>query len=194
VRSFGASLRVTRHKLRATCSEEGGIVTSIGPCLGQALRLPLSSLPWRRGVNKAIPAAWFVSYAGSDIGRWRELRGAVVEPRDAKWGAGTVRNVRWEARRGEVHPLGTVYAVVDYESGLRAQVNARAFAELHAAVSIPESLAALLREAFHPESPMPEAEREERFSRHDQQRIARRDVERTRRAQAWSPSIDGGKR
>jgi hypothetical protein len=145
-------------------------------------------------MDEAIPAAWFVSYAGSDIGRWRELRGAAVEPCDAKWGAGTVRNVRWEARRGEAHPLGTVYAVVDYESGLRAQVNGRVFADLHAAVSVPESLAALLREAFQPGSPMPESEREERFSRHDQERIARRDAERTRRAQARSSSIDGGKR
>lgn len=145
-------------------------------------------------MNKAIPAAWFVSYAGSDIGRWRELRGAAVEPSDARWGAGTVRTVRWEARRGEVHPLGTVYAVVDYVSGLSAQVNARAFAELHVAVSIPQSLAALLREAFDPESPMPAAKRDERFSRHDQERIARRDAERTQRAQARSSSIDGEKR
>ena len=134
-------------------------------------------------MNEAIPSAWFVSYAGSDIGRWRELCGAMAEPRDAKWGAGRVRDVRWEARRGEVRPVGTIYAIVEYAGGLTAQVNARAFADLHATVSIPKSLAALVRDGFAPGSTLPERERSERLEGHDRERIARRDAERTRRAE-----------
>ncbi|MEN6369069.1 MAG: hypothetical protein ABFD77_05135 [Thermotogota bacterium] len=133
-------------------------------------------------MNEVIPSAWFVAYAGSDIGRWRELCGAAVEPRDPNWGAGRVRDVRWEARRGEVHPLGTIYAIVEYGGGLSAQVNAGAFADLHVSVSIPKRLAALVRDGFDPESPLSEAEREERLDRHDRERIARRDAERTQRA------------
>lgn len=133
-------------------------------------------------MNEAIPSTWFVAYAGSDIGRWRELCGAVLEPRDARWGAGRVRDVRWEARRGEVHPLGTIYAVVEYEGGLSAQVNGRAFAELHDTVSLPKLLAELIRDGFGPESSWSESERDERLARHDEERIARRDAERTKRA------------
>jgi hypothetical protein len=135
-------------------------------------------------VNEAIPSAWFVAYAGSDIGRWRELCGAAVEPSDSKWGGGRVRDVRWEARRGEVRPLGTIYVNVEYDGGLAVQVNAGAFADLHVSVSIPKRLAALVREGFDPESSLAEAEREERLERHDRERIARRDAERTQRAKA----------
>ncbi len=135
-------------------------------------------------MNEAIPSAWFVAYAGSDIGRWRELCGATVEPSDPKWGAGRVLDVRWEARRGEVRPLGTIYAIVEYDGGLAAQVNAAAFADLHVSVSIPKRLAALVCEGFDPESSVAEAEREERLKRHDRERIAHRDAERTQRAKA----------
>ncbi|MGD9676058.1 MAG: hypothetical protein AB7V19_05175 [Candidatus Bipolaricaulia bacterium] len=133
-------------------------------------------------MNEAIPSAWFVAYAGSDIGRWRELCGAALEPRDARWGTGRVRDVRWEARRGQVHPLGTIYAVVEYAGGLSAQVNGRAFAELHRTVSLPKALAELIRDGFGPESPWAESERDERLALHDTERIAQRDAERTRRA------------
>ncbi|MCX6094932.1 MAG: hypothetical protein NTY63_08970, partial [Candidatus Bipolaricaulota bacterium] len=97
-------------------------------------------------MNEAIPSAWFAAYAGSDIGRWRELCGATVEPKDPKWGTGRVRDVRWEARRGEVRPLGMIYAIVEYGGGLSAQVNGGAFADLHVSVSIPKRLAALVRD------------------------------------------------
>lgn len=130
-------------------------------------------------MNEAIPSAWFAAYAGSDIGRWRELCGATVEPKDPKWGTGRVRDVRWEARRGEVRPLGMIYAIVEYGGGLSAQVNGGAFADLHVSVSIPKRLAALVRDGFDPGSTLSEAEREERL-----ERIARRDAERTQRATA----------
>lgn len=133
-------------------------------------------------MTEGIPAAWFVAYAGSDVGRWQELLGAVVAPTDAKWGMGRVRDVRWEARRGETRPLGTVYARVEYKDGFAAQVNASSFADLHATVWIGKPLAALLRDTFDPASCLSEREREERLARHDGERIARRDAERTRRS------------
>lgn len=135
-------------------------------------------------MNEAIPSAWFAAYAGSDIGRWRELCGETVEPSDPKWGTGRVRDVRWEARRGEIRPLGTIYAIVEYDGGLAAQVNVGAFADLHVSVSIPKRLAVLVREGFDPQSSLAEAEREERLEKHDRERIARRDAERTQRAKA----------
>jgi hypothetical protein len=98
--------------------------------------------------TRQIPATTFAAFADSDLVRWRALRSCVVLPSDVRWGSGRVTDVRWEGRSDLPDDRGTVYVRVAYEDGLRARVNASAFARLHTTVEIESGLADFIERWF----------------------------------------------
>jgi len=91
--------------------------------------------------RKAVPADLFCRFAASDLTRWRALADCTVSPRDCRWGAGRISDIRWEGRSDRPEDPGAIYLRVEYADGLRARVNARAFGRLHSDVSLETSLA-----------------------------------------------------
>jgi hypothetical protein len=90
---------------------------------------------------KTVPADLFCRFAAADLTRWRALAGCTVSPRDCRWGAGRVSDVRWEGRSDRPEDPGVIYLRVEYADGFRARVNARAFGRLHSDVTLETSLA-----------------------------------------------------
>ena len=90
---------------------------------------------------KTVPADLFCRFAAADLTRWRALAGCTVSPRDCRWGAGRVSDIRWEGRSDRPEDPGSIYLRVDYADGLRARVHARAFGRVHRDVTLETSLA-----------------------------------------------------
>jgi hypothetical protein len=90
---------------------------------------------------KTVPADLFCRFAAANLTRWRALADCAVSPRDCRWGAGRVSDVRWEGRSDRPEDPGAIYLRVEYADGLRARVNARAFGRLHSDVTLEGSLA-----------------------------------------------------
>ncbi len=90
---------------------------------------------------KTVPADLFCRFAADDLTRWRALADCTVSPRDCRWGAGRVSDIRWEGRSDRPEDPGSIYLRVDYADGLRARVHARAFGRLHRDVTLETSLA-----------------------------------------------------
>jgi hypothetical protein len=90
---------------------------------------------------KRVPAGLFCRFAAADLTRWRALAGCTVSPRDCRWGAGRVSDVRWEGRSDRPEDPGVIYLRVEYADGFRARVNARAFGRVHRDVTLETSLA-----------------------------------------------------
>ena len=88
-----------------------------------------------------MPADLFCRFAAANLTRWRALADGTVSPRDCRWGAGHVSDVRWEGRSDRPEDPGVIYLRVEYADGLRARVNARAFGRLHSDVTLDASLA-----------------------------------------------------
>lgn len=97
---------------------------------------------------RRVSARTFAAFAACDLVRWRALRGCVVFPEDARWGAGRVRDARWEGRSDLPDDRGTVTVRVEYGDGLRARVSALAFARLHSSVEIESGLADFVERWF----------------------------------------------
>ncbi len=97
---------------------------------------------------RRVSARTFAAFAASDLVRWRALRGCAVSPQDARWGAGRVGDVRWEGRSDLPGDRGAVTVRVEYGDGLRARVNALAFARLHSSVEIESGLADFIERWF----------------------------------------------
>jgi hypothetical protein len=91
--------------------------------------------------KKTVPAAAFCRFAAADLTRWRALSDCAVSPRDCRWGAGRVSDIRWEGRSDRPEDSGVIYLRVEYADGFRARVNARAFGRLHSDVTLEPSLA-----------------------------------------------------
>ena len=91
--------------------------------------------------KKTVPAAAFCRFAAADLTRWRTLSDCAVSPRDCRWGAGRVSDIRWEGRSDRPEDSGVIYLRVEYADGFRARVNARAFGRLHSDVTLEPSLA-----------------------------------------------------
>jgi hypothetical protein len=91
--------------------------------------------------RRAVPADLFCRFAAANLTRWRALADCTVSPRDCRWGAGRVSDVRWEGRSDRPEDPGAIYLRVEYADGLRARVNARAFGRLHSDVTLETSLA-----------------------------------------------------
>jgi hypothetical protein len=91
--------------------------------------------------RRAVPADLFCRFAAADLTRWRSLADCTVSPRDCRWGAGRVSDIRWEGRSDRPDDAGVIYLRVEYADGLRARVNARAFGRLHSDVILEGSLA-----------------------------------------------------
>jgi hypothetical protein len=98
--------------------------------------------------TRVVPAAAFSRFAADDLLRWRALRDCSASPSNLRWGSGRVAEVRWEGRTDLPDDRGTIYLRVEYADGLRARVNARAFARLHRSVSIKSELADLVERWF----------------------------------------------
>ncbi|MCX6100552.1 MAG: hypothetical protein NTV92_03870, partial [Candidatus Bipolaricaulota bacterium] len=69
-------------------------------------------------------------------------------PDDERWGEGLVRDIRWEGRSDLPDDRGVIYLSVEYADGLRARVNARAFARHHHIVRIEPGLAGFVGRWF----------------------------------------------
>jgi hypothetical protein len=91
--------------------------------------------------RKTVPADLFCRFAAADLTRWRALADGTVFPRDPRWGAGRVSDIRWEGRSDRPEDSGVIYVRVEYADGFRARVNARAFGRLHSDVTLEMSLA-----------------------------------------------------
>ncbi len=95
--------------------------------------------------TKAVPAALFCRFAAANLTRWRALADCIVSPRDARWGAGRVRDIRWEGRSDRPEDPGSIYVRVEYAAGLRVRVHTRAFEHIHSEVAIEAALADFVR-------------------------------------------------
>ncbi len=149
----------------------------------------------RAAETRNVPGDAFSRFAAGDLSRWRALRGCSVSPGDGRWGEGRVSEVRWEGRSDLPDDRGAIYLRVEYADGLRARVNARAFARLHRSVCVESGLADFVERWFgDPDAvecdgaAQSEALAEcDRRLREEQDEARRRHVEQLRRRVATTP-------
>jgi hypothetical protein len=98
--------------------------------------------------TRDVSAAAFSRFAADDLSHWRALRGCSASPGDGRWGEGRVTEVRWEGRSDLPDDRSAIYLRVEYADGLRARVNARAFARIHRCVRIENRLADFVERWF----------------------------------------------
>ena len=132
---------------------------------------------------KDVPADLFSRFAAGDLPRWRALRGCAVVPDDERWGEGLVRDVRWEGRSDLPDDRGTIYLSVEYADGLRARVNARAFARHHHIVRIEAGLADFVERWFGDADAVDDDARLAALAERDGALRAEQDAERLRRVE-----------
>jgi hypothetical protein len=132
---------------------------------------------------KTVPADLFCRFAADDLTRWRALAACTVSPRDGRWGAGRVSDIRWEGRSDRPEDPGSIYLRVDYADGLRARVNARAFGRLHSDVTLEASLADFVLRWFGDSEGADDGARAVALGACDADLRERQDEERKRRAE-----------
>jgi len=132
---------------------------------------------------KTVPADLFCRFAAADLTRWRALAGCTVSPRDCRWGAGRVSDIRWEGRSDRPEDPGSIYLRVDYADGLRARVHARAFGRVHRDVTLETSLADFVLRWFGDSKGADDGARAAALGACDAALRGRQDEERKRRAE-----------
>jgi len=132
-----------------------------------------------------VPSAVFSEFAAASLTRWRALAGCAVSPRDSRWGAGRVRDIRWEGRSDRPDDRGSIYVRVEYAGGLRVRVHARSFGRIHGDVVVDAPLADfVLRWYAGGDPPGDESERTFALAAFDRVLQDRQDEERGRCVEA----------
>jgi len=160
----------------------------VSRCLAAGLAA-LSELPYSTAMDDRtteqpsdrttmFSASDFALFAGADLDRWREIKGARFEHRQAFWGKGCIVDVRW-GTSGQDIPY-YVQLCIAYENGQSVVMNAETWGEAIGFVEIQERLAELI-ESVSERSMLDPDEQQRRLAAYDAELRERRDAEQLER-------------
>ena len=123
-------------------------------------------------------ASDFALFAGSDLDRWREIKGARFEHQQASWGKGRIVDVRWGTAGQDIPHY--VQLCIAYENGQSVVMNAETCGEAIGFVEIQARLADLI-ESVSERSVLDPDEQQRLLVAYDAELRERRDAEQLER-------------